>query len=81
MKVGLKDATYPTERLLWFLPTLFGLRANNPPSTKGFKKFINSGVQAQWLVPSDNLVLFQTLYLPTARFIGKRLISFRVCAS
>ena len=36
---------------------------------------------AQWLVPSDLLILFQTLYLPTGFFIGRRFTSFSVAAS
>ena len=35
----------------------------------------------QWLVPSDFVILFQTLYLPTGFFIGKRLTSCKVVAS
>ncbi len=37
--------------------------------------------QRQWLVPADSRVLFHTLYLPTGRFMGRRLTSFRVFAS
>ena len=32
-------------------------------------------------VPSERVILFQTLYLPTGLFMGRRLTSFSVCAS
>ncbi len=35
----------------------------------------------QWLVPSEKVILFQTLYLPDGRDIGMRLISANVAAS
>jgi hypothetical protein len=36
---------------------------------------------SQWLVPSEKLILFQTLYLPEGRDIGMRLTSANVAAS
>ena len=35
----------------------------------------------QWLVPSEKVILFHTLYLPDGRDIGMRLISANVAAS
>ena len=35
----------------------------------------------QWLVPSDLVILFQTLYLPTGFRMGSRFTSLRVAAS
>ena len=37
--------------------------------------------RAQWLVPSEKVILFHTLYLPDGRDIGIRLISVNVAAS
>ena len=36
---------------------------------------------AQCEVPSERVILFQTLYLPTGLLIGSRLTSLSVCAS
>lgn len=36
---------------------------------------------AQWLVPSEKVILFHTLYLPEGRDIGIRLTSAKVAAS
>lgn len=35
----------------------------------------------QWLVPSENVILFHTLYLPDGRDIGMRFTSVKVAAS
>lgn len=39
------------------------------------------GSGAQWLVPSEKLILFQTLYFPEGRDIGRRFTSANVAAS
>ena len=50
-------------------------------STGNFAQKSSSRPVTQWLVPSDLVILFQTLYLPTGFFIGRRFTSFSVSAS
>jgi len=54
-----------------------------PPLAMGCKQkpCRRGGVRFQWLVPSEKVILFQTLYLPDGRDIGMRLISANVAAS
>lgn len=64
------------------------ITANIPPPSKywtqhccGQRPISNKTKSPQWLVPSDFVILFQTLYLPTGFFIGRRFTSFSVTAS
>lgn len=57
------------------------------PFDKGMFRLAGPGAGAgpaarpQWLVPSEKVILFQTLYFPEGRDIGMRLTSVKVSAS
>ena len=64
-----------------FVPSETRLRKLLLRSTENFAQKSSPLPADQWLVPSDLVILFQTLYLPTGFFIGRRFTSFSVSAS